>query len=172
VLSLLGHNENDVRKFQCPLRVNFSRAISRNARLPNPTKLPHRPFAIEAVTVPNDSELWAELIRGSPRLRISPIWSLLRSSVASARSRSRRRSLFRPERLRISDAGNLATFLRFSIFFAATECKDVLGVWLNARLGDVINHREHEDVLEEALHQGFQLRTGAPINQGFTARRL
>ncbi len=30
--------------------VNFCRAISRNARLLHPTKLPRRPFAIEAVT--------------------------------------------------------------------------------------------------------------------------
>jgi hypothetical protein len=29
--------------------VNFRRAISRNARLVHPTKLPRRPFAIEAV---------------------------------------------------------------------------------------------------------------------------
>src|ERR1700693_5468394 len=32
------------------LWVNFCRAISRNARLLYPTKLPRRPFAIEAVT--------------------------------------------------------------------------------------------------------------------------
>jgi len=42
-------------------------------------------------------------------------------------------------------------------FFAATQGKDVLGVRLNARLGDVIDHREYEYVLEKALHQGFQL---------------
>jgi hypothetical protein len=33
-----------------PLRVNFCRAISRNARLLYPTKLPRRPFAVEAVS--------------------------------------------------------------------------------------------------------------------------
>ena len=32
------------------LRVNFTRAISRSAWLLYPTKLPRRPFAIEAVT--------------------------------------------------------------------------------------------------------------------------
>ena len=46
----------------------------------------------------------------------------------------------------------------------------MLGVRLNARLGDVIDHREHEYVLEKALHQGFQLRARAPINPGLTAR--
>src|SRR5580692_2167918 len=55
-------------------------------------------------------------------------------------------------------------------FFAATQGKDVLGVRLNSRLGDVIDHREYEYVLEKALHQGFQLRARAPINPGLTAR--
>jgi len=35
---------------ECPLRVNFCRAISRKARLLYPTKLPRRRFAIEVVT--------------------------------------------------------------------------------------------------------------------------
>src|ERR1700722_4611658 len=35
---------------RCPLWVNFCRPLSRNARLLYPTKLPHRLFAIEAVT--------------------------------------------------------------------------------------------------------------------------
>src|ERR1700722_6743423 len=57
-----------------------------------------------------------------------------------------------------------------SIFFAATQREDVLGVRLNARLGDVIDHREQEHVLKKALHEGFQLRAGAPMNPGLTAR--
>jgi hypothetical protein len=32
----------------CPFRVNFCRAISRNARPLYPAKLPRRPFAVEA----------------------------------------------------------------------------------------------------------------------------
>ena len=43
-------------------------------------------------------------------------------------------------------------------FFAATQCEDVLGVRLNARQGDVVDHREHEYILKKAVHQGFQLR--------------
>jgi len=60
---------------------------------------------------------------------------------------------------------------RPSIFFAATQRKDMLGVRLNARLGDVIDYREYEYILEKALHQGFQFRAGASINPGLTARR-
>ncbi len=40
--------END--GYESPLRVNFCRSNSRNARLLYPTKLPRQPFAIEAVT--------------------------------------------------------------------------------------------------------------------------
>ena len=42
-----------------------------------------------------------------------------------------------------------------STFFAASQREDVLGVRLNARLGDVIDHREHEHILEKAFHEGF-----------------